>query len=518
MADIPYAPTTFFKGGQSEVARDWDEHFQYIWDGWSPIEGAPDLGYLLSTLTRAELIDFREEVKLSGFKDALATFFGDRLDVTDLSGKVLEAFAEPAVGSALQDIVVSQAEGPGPVRTALARSFVEVVTPEQFGAVGNGVADDTAAVVAAFNAANTKRAVGIGGNIWHPGATVALRPGATYYLPSLSDPILVSCNVQGAGATLHTALGYSKSVLLVGHETGGHCLHTARLDLPNLEGTATTALATGSIGVTFQNLYASDVRAGRTTFFETGHRWTGKGSMGSAYNNVRPGWTDFCKIGWRFDSGSDGTGWANQNTFTAGEIAQSPVFDHVRRAPGWKHIVMDGGIGGWSVHANTFVGCSFEGNLSEYFFWLRNAADNQWIGSTRFEQGDAGRTVLMGADLLASPDAGIYINSHGLSVGDLVCFTGATLVSPLVEGTAYYVKTVAADHFTVATTPGGSTVTFNPGNSDVKLLRPPTIYIDNTAQNTFGNKVQEGYSAWPGPIELVKVGPQGPSARPGIGL
>lgn len=65
------------------------------------------------------------------------------------------------------------------------------VTPEQFGAVGNGVVDDTAAITAAFNS----------------GFPVALIKGKNYYVTSIevTTPLLV----YGNGATISTTCGES---------------------------------------------------------------------------------------------------------------------------------------------------------------------------------------------------------------------------------------------------------------------------------------------------------------------
>lgn len=77
MVDFLYTPTTFVNGTSSQVARNWRTHYQLLFDGWR-IQGDPPYppgsapSYAL--VSRSELIDFREEPVLEGFRDALAAF------------------------------------------------------------------------------------------------------------------------------------------------------------------------------------------------------------------------------------------------------------------------------------------------------------------------------------------------------------------------------------------------------------------------------------------------------------
>jgi hypothetical protein len=106
---------------------------------------------------------------------------------------------------AIANVVLSGPPGPiGPAGT-----LAGYHTPQQFGAVGDGVADDTAAVQAAITAAGTTGAVGKGGVVYFPPGTYNCA-AALYYYPN----------------TMWTGAGVSASVLKLTQELwpGGSAL------------------------------------------------------------------------------------------------------------------------------------------------------------------------------------------------------------------------------------------------------------------------------------------------------
>lgn len=393
---------------------------------------------------------------------------------------------------------------------ALRAGFIPVITPEKYGAVGNGIADDTSAVRAAFEEATALRVVGLGGNIWHPGATVHLR--GTYKLTSLSSRLVASCNITSDGATLVAPNAYAGTVLFVGHETDGYVLHSADMALPNVIKVGATTLPAGGVGVQLQNLHHSRVRCARVTHHETGLWFTALGA-GNVYNEYFPGWVDLCKISWKLSIQTGG--WVNQNTIIAGGITQSPnaYGGAATRRSGWRHILLDGGTGD-TVHANTFVGVSLEGDYSEDFIEFKNAAENVFTGNTRFEQGTPGVTATVSAqfNVFTIPDA------SGLVAGDAVLFTATAAPGGVTLEKVYWVYAVTGNDFSITTTPGGGGVILDvtSAGTNVKMYRPPRIHFDNSSGNTRDNVIYD-YNNWPGrELSIKRTGAAAPTRKAAI--
>lgn len=348
------------------------------------------------------------------------------------------------------------------------------IRPEDHGAVGDGTTDDTAAVIAAFAAATALRRPGVAGNLKLPGATVLLQ--GRYSLATLAAPIIVSCNVSGSAGELIAPAAYSGTVLLVGHETSGSALQSADITLPDVMKPATGGpLVAGSVGVKVQNLYSSRLDFSRVAYFETALHFTGLGA-GTAYNEIHLGWLSYSKISLKMAPGAGG--WVNQNTFTGGGFQQSPGFDSSGyRRSGWRHLVMDGaGING--INGNTFVGVSFEGDVSETCIDIKQATQNTFYGC-RFEPGRTGRTVST-----ASASSTVTLTTHGLVTGDAVVF-GGTLPAELKVNVPYWVvSTATADTFTVSAAKGGTAITFAASTSTALLTQPHRVNVDATTYSS----------------------------------
>ena len=381
-----------------------------------------------------------------------------------------------------------------------------VITPEAYGAIGNGVVDDTAAVVAAFAAATASRSMVIGGNVFEPRATVHL-PGK-YNLATLSSQIIVSCNIDGGEGVLIVPVAYAGVVLLLGHETSGLLLQSASMRLPRVTKTDPTTLPAGSIGVKVQNCYDCDITGRRVDWFETAWLFTGLG-QGSAYNRINLGRIDLSKVAIKLAPSTGG--WVNSNRFVGGGISQAPntlnggLTTDLRRS-GWRHLVIDGSAGVGTVNANTFDGISFEGDLSEYFFDIKHASNNTWQGATRFEQGTTGRATTLATDTFTH-------TAHGLVVDDMVVFAPTTLPGGMRRGESYFVSLVpTADTFKVAETKGGSSVTFSSNGSGVIYYVQPRILIDGTGGSTFANEIKSGYFSATGPLDIREI--NAPTSNP----
>lgn len=357
-----------------------------------------------------------------------------------------------------------------------AASFV--VNVRDHGAVGDGVADDTDAVVAALAAANAATRPGLTGTVVHPGATLVM--SGTFNLATLAAPLDIQCNVLSAGASLVIPAAYADVAVRVGHSTSGTHLQAAEITLPDVvKAGSSPAIVASSVGVRVQNLLNSKLRLGRTAYFETGLHLTGD-NAGTSYNEIFIGWISYCKVSISLKPHLAG-GWANQNTFVSGGIQQSTGYAGGNKVTGWRHLVLDGNNIN-NVTGNAFVNLSFEGDASEYVFELRGAYDNTWY-SCRHEQGVAGVAVTVSGSTLTK-------TGHGLSVGDMLTFsasvapTGMYLIAPY-----YVVSTPTADTFTVSAQKGGSAVTFSSGGTSVIYFRPQRILVDATSQTVSSNVI-----------------------------
>lgn len=387
-----------------------------------------------------------------------------------------------------------------------------VFTPEQYGADPTGASDSTVAVRAAFNAANAAMRVGLGGNIFKPGATVVMN--GIYAIATIATPIDVSCNVQAEGATLIAPVGYSGTVLRVGHTTSGYTLHNAKITLPDVLKFAAPTLVAGSIGVQIQNLDHSTLTLGRIAYFETGSLFTAFGA-GTGYNTIHLGWTDLCKVSIKLAPDATGFpaggGWVNQNTFIAGGVTQSPnAFGGAAiRRSGWRHLVLDGGAGN-TVHGNTFVGCSFEGDYSEFAIEFHNAAENIFHGSTRFEQGTAGVVCVVNNTFNSFTMTGNPLGVSTTAFETGLVFIGDALPTGLVAGRVYLGKATGAD--IILQYPLGTNIDITTDGTNVKAFRPPTLKFDNTDGKCRDNIIRD-YNSYPGPLDPVRAGAAAPAAK-----
>lgn len=114
---LPYPPTIFTRRGEVDTATSWEEHFNLLWDGWLPGDAAPDQSYLFTAVVREELANFRDDPDVEDFRTALTDFVGE--------------------------MILERAD-----------TDATPVSVTRYGAVGDGVTDDTAAIRAAIAGAN----------------------------------------------------------------------------------------------------------------------------------------------------------------------------------------------------------------------------------------------------------------------------------------------------------------------------------------------------------------------------
>lgn len=414
--------------------------------------------------------------------------------------------ADPVVAAAIEDEgSATQVALSNAIETAAGKTL----TPEQFGAVGDGTTDDTDAVRDCFDAANALNRAGLTASIKHPGATVVLT--GVYSLASLATPIDIRCNVAFNRATFLIPAAYADIAVRVGHTTSGSYLQAADIYLPDIVKPTGTAVVAGSIGCRTMNIGDSFIRFGRTAYFETGINFSGDG-QGTAYNTIAIGWISYCKVSLSLKP-HVASGWCNQNTFIGGSIQQSVTYAGGSiRASGWRHVVLDGTAGNY-VNGNVFLGTSFEGDASEFWAEFKAAADNHFIG-TRHEQGTASIAVTVSGDTLTK-------TAHGLGVGDMVTFSASVAPTGMVVAAPYFVVNLPdANTFKVSKKKGGTAITFSSSGTSVVYFRPPRVKFDQSSGILQNNTIDRPYLQQ-GIMEVVNTtagGSNNLAQRPGFSL
>ena len=409
-------------------------------------------------------IDRESLIPLFWFPEGFDTLWAKTSD-----GQKLRIVAQPDPTS-VSTVDLTQVTG---LAAALAQKVAKgelVIDPSMYGAVGNGVADDYAAVKACFDAANALRKQV--GTYADPGATVLLR--GKYNLAGMTAPIDVMCDVITEGAIFTTPTGYTGTAVRVGHTTSGQTMQNMTADLPSVIGASVAgigSLPVGSIGVLIRNVYSSDIRVGKIAYYETTLRCGGE-SWGVSYNEIRFRTLTFGKIMLALKNVNSG-GWVNQNTFIAGSVTGSTAWAG-RRAAGARGVLLDG-TGTTRVNGNTFLGCSFEGDVYEHVIEFISAYSNQFYGC-RHEQGIAAAAVTVSGSTITAA-------GHVLSVDDMVMFTGSAAPTGMSFDQPYFVVASTTNTFQVATARGGTPITFTSSGTSVAYSRPQRVRYENSSDN-----------------------------------
>lgn len=367
----------------------------------------------------------------------------------------------------------------------------EVISVTDFGAVGDGVADDTAAIRAALVYANSLKRAGLAGTILHTGCTV-LFPGGTYNVPSISTSFLVECNVQSDGAGIIVPATYAGTVFTVGLTTYGSLLATADIALPDIYKPTSSAIVAGSTGVRVANINASSVRFGRIDYFARAMHFGGIG-QGSVYCDFFLGQTSYAGVIIYIVPGSGG--WCNANNFHGGNFRLGGA-----RVSGQYHILMDGSAPATSIVGNNFNGISLEGNGAFYVIFAKNAYGNNFNGIYNETQ-PARASVTVSGDTLTSV-------GHGLTTGAMLTFFASALPTGMFDETPYYVvDTPTADTFRVTRNKGGSAITFSSAGTGVQYYWQASCYFDGSDGALTQNNVFNDIFAPPSVlIDIQEIG------------
>lgn len=388
--------------------------------------------------------------------------------------------------------------GTGAVPATVQTKLRECVSVKDFGAVGDGVADDTAAIQAAITYANSLAYAGIAANLLVPGATVHF-PDGKYLLSSLSSTINIRCNITKGAAAIIIPNAYAGTALSVGLDTDLNTLITASIDFPDVYKAWGAAIVAGSVGIRLMNVNKSTIRFGRVSLFETLVWFGGKGE-GFVYNEVHLGNFNYGKTLVKLipEMGTAVAGWCNDNKFFGGNLQQ-----FVSGGANQIQVDINGTVS--TVAGNNFYGTSLEGDGPEWIVRCVDATTNTFYGA-HHETGSAGIDVTVSGDTLTK-------TAHGLSVNDLVSIYATTLPGGLYDSTPYWVVAVpTADTFKVSLNYGGTAITASTTGTAVKYIKQLKCLFNNTGKPTVNNTFHNLFtptSVFIGMIEQGGVGTRG---------
>jgi hypothetical protein len=247
-----------------------------------------------------------------------------------------------------------------------------------FGVVGNGVADDTAALQAAANfcASTGTPILGFAGTC---------RVTNTINLACIGD--LSALTVKADSSAVY-------SVVRLGTTAGAPTLLNGAIRLPKIINSAKTGLGwpAGGIGLELANLYQAEIYVPYVHGFLIGI-FAGGYTSGFCYNTVNLGMISSNKIGLRIQ-GRTSAGWANQNTFIGGRFfIPSEEGSNILGARYIQLTPLDLGIvdNTWP-NGNTFIGCTVESGEAEYL--LEIAGSHNVFMNCRFEATPADVAIL----------------------------------------------------------------------------------------------------------------------------
>lgn len=244
------------------------------------------------------------------------------------------------------------------------------VCPEQFGAVGDGVADDTDALKAAAAYAH----------VYH----VKLIGAGSYMV---SDTIELKCNCDLGNSNIYADAEKTKLCIMIGSTSETDILYNANLILPQKVhnskwqyGNSNWDNFSNSVGLEISNAYYCHIVINDIQGFEIGLH-IGAHSYGTCCNNII--------IGSLIDnkknlvlSPNNSDGWVNNNTIIGGKYYHHSFVGN--RVAGTRKIAIEFEEGFNNIpNGNVFINPNIEGPVAEYDLYI-NGSFNTFI-APRFE-------------------------------------------------------------------------------------------------------------------------------------
>lgn len=270
----------------------------------------------------------------------------------------------------------------------------DTVNVKDFGAIGNGIADDTAAIQAALNYCQTNNYKLLGA----PG-TYRISSTITILCNCDLNEMLISC----PGATVPVAVR-------IGTTTGTSSSGIINLQVvaPRVINSSKTGLGwtgfSNAVGIELANLYTSQITIGDVRNFGIGVR-TGGYTQGCAYNNIHFGILFDNKISLMLQA-QGVNGFSNQNTYYGGQFGKT----------GAEGVLISGAYAIYCDNAtnnNTFVNPSVETEGDLYQFYFKDSSFNTII-SPRFEVIDGGR-VCFDSSINNGVSSNVFINGYSFA-------------------------------------------------------------------------------------------------------
>jgi len=316
------------------------------------------------------------------------------------NGTALANTSDPALGDALVGFRQSDSSGnlPNSVGRTVHQKLQEFVNVKDFGAVGDGVTDDTAAIQAALDYCNTYvrdeyKAKLIGA------------PG-TY---KVSNTLTISCDCDLSAMKIIANAAVVSPVIRVGGTLASQITWYKQIVLPKVENDSRPAGLFGSgVGVQLTNCNTCNITVPAILFFETGLSCGGF-SQGFAYNTVFLQYILQNKVNVNVGTNNLG-GWANQNVFIGGRLAFTTSFFSGTTNAGTRNIVIGNTNG--QANNNIFINTSIEGEtFPEYSIEFRQKTAYNQFQSCRYE-GVAGKKVLFNTDEVSGNNSNLIIGGY----------------------------------------------------------------------------------------------------------
>ena len=291
---------------------------------------------------------------------------------TNVQGAINEIVSDLAASSG-SSLVGFLPTGISAVATTVQAKLRETVSVKDFGAVGDGVADDTAAIQAA---ANYARANGY----------VLTGPAGTC---KITSTIVLLCDCDLSTMTWEANALNVKPVIRVGPISGGgssaDLVVSKHIKLPKVRNTAKTTTgwnAGWGSGIELAHVYESRIEVPWVEGFKVGLDCGGY-DYGFAYNEVRVGRVYNNEIGTQLKP-KGATGWVNENLFYNGRYVMDSVEGVVTAARYIKLAPFDVTDASTSwPNNNVFIKPSIEEQGPLYAVEIAGAFN--WFHNARFE-------------------------------------------------------------------------------------------------------------------------------------